>query len=474
MNFKCEECGKESISEKALKIHLTKKHKIDAKSYYLKWISHEIPKCVDCENEAKFLNLTVGFNLRCSRCNQRYLQKEFYSNLSPEKKKEISDKNKATKMKKYNNPNYNNIEKNRKTKLQRYGDENYNNRKKAKITYPTHTEEALKKQKRSHFVNWLTSYKEKIFEKFNATVIDTIGNSVIMKCNSCENEFSFSKSGLNNYYRWNLAHICPVCFPSHKTSKAEREIFDYVLSLGEKAVPNDHTALGKKELDIYIPSKNIGIEYDGLFWHSKERDGNLKLKSDLCLEKRIRCVHIFEDEWISKKSLVKSRLSSILGHNEKIAARKTTFSELNISIAEKFLNENCLDGYKDAEIAVGLFKEKELVSVMTFKKCENDEFELFQFSSKLYLTVIGGFSKLLKNFLKIHKEAKHIVSFSDNRWTNENTFIKSGFQKSSVVAPKSYYFVDNTKRYETKFHLRDFHEILDCGESKYVYEVTTA
>lgn len=470
MIFRCEECGKETINEKALKIHLTKKHKIDAKSYYLKWISHEIPKCVDCENEAKFLNLTRGFNSRCSRCNQRYLQREFYSNLSAEKKKEISGKNKETKMKKYNDPNYNNMEKNKKTKLQRHGDENYNNRKKAKITYPTHTEEVIEKQKRSHFLNWLNSYKEKIFEKFNASVVEVVNNRIIMKCNSCENEFSFSKSGVNNYYRWNLTHICPVCFPSHKTSKAEREIFDYILSLGEKAIANNHTVLGKKELDIFIPSKNIGIEYDGLFWHSNERNGSLKMKSDLCLEKGISCIHIFEDEWISKKTLVKSRLSSILGHNEKLFARKTTFSEINLSVAEKFLNENCLVEYKDADIAVGLFKEKELVSVMTFIECENDEFELLQFSSKLYLTIIGGFSKLMKNFLKIHKEAKYIVSFSDNRWTNENTFIKSGFQKSADVAPKLHYFIDNTKRYESNLDLKNAHGIFDCGETKYIYE----
>jgi very-short-patch-repair endonuclease len=44
------------------------------------------------------------------------------------------EKNKKTKLERYGDENYNNLEKNKKTKLERYGDENYNNREKAEKT----------------------------------------------------------------------------------------------------------------------------------------------------------------------------------------------------------------------------------------------------------------------------------------------------------------------------------------------------
>lgn len=46
----------------------------------------------------------------------------------------IREKGKQTKIKKYNNENYNNIEKHKNTKQEKYGNENYNNRQKSKET----------------------------------------------------------------------------------------------------------------------------------------------------------------------------------------------------------------------------------------------------------------------------------------------------------------------------------------------------
>lgn len=75
---------------------------------------------------------------------------------------------------------------------------------------------------------------------------------------------------------------------------------------------NDKKVLNGKELDIYIPSKNLAIEYNGLYWHSdkatlekndipnKETRMYAKYrhieKTKLCKEKNIRLIHIFEDD----------------------------------------------------------------------------------------------------------------------------------------------------------------------------------
>lgn len=61
------------------------------------------------------------------------------------------------------------------------------------------------------------------------------------------------------------------------------------------------------ELDIYIPSKRIAIEYDGAFWHNPSKIKRDTKKYQLCQEKgiyliRIREKRLQEDERIANES----------------------------------------------------------------------------------------------------------------------------------------------------------------------------
>ena len=71
-------------------------------------------------------------------------------------------------------------------------------------------------------------------------------------------------------------------------------------------------------MDIYIPSKNIAIEYYGIYWHSElyvDKDYHLN-KTELCNDKGVKLIHIFEDEWVNKQDIVKSRLKNLFGLTE--------------------------------------------------------------------------------------------------------------------------------------------------------------
>ena len=58
---------------------------------------------------------------------------------------------------------------------------------------------------------------------------------------------------------------CPVCSSERKTSFPEYAIVYYLKKHGLEAI---HTYKEKGyELDIFIPSKNVAIEYDGYLWH---------------------------------------------------------------------------------------------------------------------------------------------------------------------------------------------------------------
>ena len=72
---------------------------------------------------------------------------------------------------------------------------------------------------------------------------------------------------------------CPLCTSERKTSFPEYAIEYYLKKCGIEVL---HSYKGKGyELDIYIPSKKVAIEYDGYYWHKSKEKKDL-LKNEKC------------------------------------------------------------------------------------------------------------------------------------------------------------------------------------------------
>lgn len=92
---------------------------------------------------------------------------------------------------------------------------------------------------------------------------------------------------------------CPHCNAGRQTSFAEQAVFYYIKQLYPDAQNRVQGLLGQRmELDIYIPSIHLAIEYDGSFWHNhnkpnkRERD---EKKYALCQAQHIYLIRIRED-----------------------------------------------------------------------------------------------------------------------------------------------------------------------------------
>ena len=70
------------------------------------------------------------------------------------------------------------------------------------------------------------------------------------------------------------------------------------------------------EIDIFIEDLKIGIEYNGIYWHSdKFKNNNLHYnKLMLCKDNGIKLIQIFEDEWNDNKEIVLSKNKSLIKH----------------------------------------------------------------------------------------------------------------------------------------------------------------
>jgi hypothetical protein len=253
---------------------------------------------------------------------------------------------------------------------------------------------------------------------------------------------------------------CPKC--GVNLSIGENEVRDFIEGLGFKT---EKINIDKKEIDIYINEKKIGIEYNGLYWHSsafKNRKYHQN-KTELCENNNIQLLQVFEDEWIYKKEIVKSIIRAKLGLSENhIYARKCEIMKIETKVCGKFLNENHLQGSVGSNIKYGLYYNGELVSVMTFGKKRASmgvktrivgEFEMIRFANKLNTTVVGGASKLLKHFIKTNNPAS-ILTFADRRYSNGGLYKKLGFTHINNSNPSYYYFKQHGLKREFRFKYR--------------------
>lgn len=98
---------------------------------------------------------------------------------------------------------------------------------------------------------------------------------------------------------WYAGQRCPQCAAEMTTSKAEREIGYIIEEMGFDIIRNDRSLLDNLELDIYIESEKLAIEYCGIYWHSEKfKDKKYHInKLQRCEALGIRLITIFEDEW---------------------------------------------------------------------------------------------------------------------------------------------------------------------------------
>ena len=78
-----------------------------------------------------------------------------------------------------------------------------------------------------------------------------------------------------------------------KSSFPEKIVFYYFSKVFPDIQTNNREILNGKELDIFIPSKNCAIEYDGSFYHGDSEEDDRE-KNKLCSERKILLIRIRE------------------------------------------------------------------------------------------------------------------------------------------------------------------------------------
>jgi hypothetical protein len=285
---------------------------------------------------------------------------------------------------------------------------------------------------------------------------------------------------------------CPKCYV--KTSKKEEELLNFIKEFHDNVKSCDRTILDGKEIDILLPDKKIGIEFNGIYWHSQNtldcKYYHYK-KYKKCHESGIELIQINENEWDYKKDIVKSTILHKIGKSmNRIHARKCVIIEITTEDYNNFCTENHLQGVRNSSIRLGCFHNGEIVSVMGFLKHMNHQFELSRFCIKKNYSIVGAASKLFCHFTNKY-DVMEIVSFCDNRIHNGNMYEKLGFILDSITEPKFNYIkngivfhsksfekhrlfkkiekYDSVKTRNENMFDNGYRIMFDCGNKKFIW-----
>lgn len=266
-------------------------------------------------------------------------------------------------------------------------------------------------------------------------------------------------------------------------SSPEVELQNLLKEFNVDFVPHERKILNGMEIDIYIPTKKIGIEFNGDYWHSdaiKEKNYHFD-KSKLAESKGIRLIHIYEYEWNTMKDKIIQLLKIALGIvDSKIYARKCEIREITNQEAKVLNDKVHLQNHRSAQVTYGLYYRGELVQLMSFSRTHynrnlkgDNSWEIIRGCPGSNNIVVGGVSKLFSRFIKDH-DPDEVFSYCDFNKFDGKSYEAIGMKFIGYTGPDKTYLIDGVayKRNPSKY--KEYKEkaeavIWGAGSKKYLW-----
>lgn len=260
----------------------------------------------------------------------------------------------------------------------------------------------------------------------------------------------------------------------------EKEIVEYLTGLGIKVISNTRRIIPPLELDIFLPEFNIAIEHCGIYWHSskhKASDYHLH-KLQKCVDKGVRLITLFEDEWTFNRKVVERVLFTILDRSQLLTDDFESVNDCDIQPATQFVNDFSLDT-TSCDKVIGLQQDNVLHAIIDYT-VQNNVILINKVVSKVrILTIDAGLQHLQQLY-------PHCTTFEwvvDSRWDDGKLCTQSGFVLDSILPPDFYWVKGLTRHHHTMFTPDTTHNtpvsdtrkkgqptwyhLFDCGKQKW-------
>lgn len=400
------------------------------------------------------------------------------------------------------------------TMKERYGVSNpsFSSEFRQKISEVLSSPETIAKYEETCMARWgvrRPSMLPEIQDKMKQTCLDKYGVECALRSEFAKERFtqaSMDKYGVPNpLLADSVKELSRQGFLNHlhdtnsKISKVNQQVAATLQSCYNIETEFEHYIAGKW-FDLHVVNSNIVLEIDPSYTHSavanhwaegKSSDYHLS-RSILAEEAGYRCIHIFE--WDDP-----DKIGKMLQARKKVYARKCILRQLKPKDIHSFIDTNHLQGdVKGAQYVCGLYFDDELVQVMTFGQPRYNkkyQWELLRLCTKQGVEVVGGPSKLFKQFIK-DTDPDSIISYCDRAKFTGSVYDVLGFTLAYESSPAkvwskgTYYVTDNLLRqrgfdqlFGTNYGKGTSNEVLmiedgwlpvyDCGQKVFEWKSST-
>ena len=497
-----EECGKELIKQylettnlkreliaKELGISISTYETL-AKKYNLKRTKEQIAR-LKVQNMQTTMQEKYGITNAMEKKEFRQAISNTYNNQTKEEKQEKVKRIKKTKLEKYGDENYHNIEQAKQTMQEKYGvqigyqtEKSVQNRIKSSmekygVDNPFKSNEvhklARQKMKEKYGVEY--GYKSKIIRnKINKSIKEKYGVDNIMHSSKYQRKV---KQTMFDKYKVTSGFLTPNAIKSHKQGtiskinkkcaeelkqitnkqiKLEKPIFKYIydIQLGENILIDINPTI----------SHNVYISYPYLLKVVKD---NIPVSKEyhldrlkIAVENGYDLISVFDwDDW--------EKIKYLLQDKETLYARKLEIKEVDKKECNEFLNnyhlQNTCNGQ---EIRLGLYKNNELIEIMTFGKPrynKNYEWELLRLCTKPEYKVVGGAEKLFKHFIEL-VNPKSIISYCDNSKFSGEVYTRLAFIQKGKPSPSLHWSKGSEHITDNLLRQRGFDQLFNTNYGK--------
>ena len=261
---------------------------------------------------------------------------------------------------------------------------------------------------------------------------------------------------------------CPKC--SVTISKAHAIVFDFISNY-YVAINNDRSILNGLEIDVYVPDLRFGVEINGVYYHSENyKSSNYHYSKSLVAQNNnVKLLQFWDYEIYNKWNIVSSIIKHNLHKSSTIHTRKCELLSVRSRELETFLNNNHLQGYRDASVNYVLKHNNEIVYAASFSKHPKHEWEIIRTCTKVGYFIPNSFSRIIKHFVDDYNP-NSIMTFADRRYSTGMVYIKVGFKFSHNTKPNYFYWRNNDikSRYSCQKHkLSKILKLYDDNLSEY-------
>jgi very-short-patch-repair endonuclease len=272
------------------------------------------------------------------------------------------------------------------------------------------------------------------------------------KCSTC-NSTCYGDMGCYGFPR---CYICNPLISDKGTSNIEGEVQLFISNIESNIRCRVRDLIYPFEIDIVAMDQKVGIEINGLYWHSEEMGKNKTYhieKTKKCHERGYKLIHIFEDEWKNKKRQVQNKLINILNKSKyNFNASACYINEIDETTKNMFLEKYHIYGaYNEETKNIGIYIKNRLLMVICIKK--TDEFRIVRVANMFNVKIIG-WGDLVYEYIKKTYNANNISIQIDNRWDDNEFFNVEGINAiSEITPPQPWYLKDNIRYPASIFNL---------------------